>query len=214
LFDHEWRPLTKSLGGAMADVDPKVPKSSDEIDWRSIFPIPPIIISSPTLPDDLYFPEEGTQKLHRPADSEWKKPSDVEDLGGPVDFSVVATTLQSAARQIANDPSATQENVFRQSAPITAFVYVLGIGVILLKKEGIIFESRTKASQIAVYAFVIPLGMLVVLVLLRGGLWVMGKLGRSFCELDLEEIFARGIFVESEGGRLTDADFIVGNLTT
>lgn len=191
------------------------PKSSDEVGGWSKLPIPPIIISSPTLPDALCFPEEsngGTRKLIRRADSEQEKPSGIEELEESTNFSLVM--LQSAARQIANDPSATQTNIFRLSAPITAFLYALGIGVTALKKEEVIFEPGTNVSQITVYAFVIPLGMLLVLALLRGILWVMSKLGRSFCELDLEEVFARGIFIDSEGERLTEADFIVGNLIT
>jgi hypothetical protein len=190
-------------------------KNSDKIVSWSTLPIPPIIISSPTPPDALWlFADESNiaQEQGHLADSE--TPFDIEDLEERTNFShvpMVVKTLQSATRQLANDPGVTQGNIFQLSAPITAFLYILGIGVIILKKEIFSLDPDRKASQIAVCIIAISVGMLLVLALLRGIIWVMSKLGRSFCELDLEEVFARGIFVDS-GEHLTETDFIVGNL--
>jgi len=146
-------------------------------------------------------------------------PSAGQDLVEQTKFSQVPTVirmLQSAARQLENDASFTQRNIFRLSAPIMAFLSTLGIGVIIPKTEAAFFGEPgiRKASQTAIcVTLFIPLGLLFVLVLLRGVIWVMSKLGRSFCELDLEEVFTRGIFVDS-GERFTEADFIAGNLIT
>jgi len=207
-FRQERRPLAEGLrGGTIAEVIPSDSVSSVE---KAILPIPPIIISAPTPPNDLCF------GVGRPAESsDRKRPSGrVEGHTNIGQIPMAMKTLQNAARQLANDPSITQTSISRLLVPITTFLYTLGIGAILLKNEAVIIETRS-ASEMAVYmAFVIPLGLLLVLVLLRGTLWVMSKLGCSFCELDLEEVFERGIFVDSEGERLTEADFIVGNLIT
>jgi hypothetical protein len=118
--------------------------------------------------------------------------------------------LQSAVRQLENDASFTQRKVFRLLTPFTAFIYTLGTGVMMLKKDaGVVGEP-----DIIKVAVLILLGMLIALALLRGVIWAMSRLGRSFCELDLEEVFTRGILIISEGERVTEADFIVGNLIT
>jgi len=208
LFRQERRPLAESLRGGTAKVIPSDSESSKSSVEKAILPIPPIIISAPTPPNGA---------MGRPVESsERKRPSDMVEQQNIGQIPIVMKTLQNAARQLANDPSVTRASVFRLLVPITTFLYMLGIGFILLKKEAVIFETRNASEMVVYIGFVILLGMLVVLALLRGVLWVVSKLGRSFCELDLEEVFERGIFVDSDGlgERLTEADFIVGNLMT
>ena len=161
-------------------------------------PIPPIIISAPTPPHSLR--SEGEMP---PVAQEYAKFSQVP---------MAIKMIQNAARQLENDANFTQKNLFQLLAPITAFLYTLGIAVIALKKEGAVTDEPDiwKASQVAIYHFIV-LGI-IVLMSLRGSIWIVSKLGRSFCELELENVFTRGISVDSEGERLTEADFIVGNL--
>lgn len=179
-------------------------RCSDQGSW-SILPVPPIIISAPTPPDSMCFANEngGQELVHWQVNSN-RKFVQGHDVDWETNVPMVIKTLHGVARQLQHDPTFTQKRLFRLSAPITAFLYSLGFGVIMLKKE----------QMAAYFTLFILLGMLLVLTLLRGIIWVMSKFGHSFCELNLEEVFTRGIFVDSEGERLTDADFIVGNLIT
>lgn len=169
----------------------------------SILPVPPIIISAPTPPHAPWSADE----------SDYGRSLAIPPDPAQFRFSQVPTairTLQSAVRQLENDASFTQRKVFRLLTPFTAFIYTLGTGVMMLKKDaGVVGEP-----DIIKVAVLILLGMLIALALLRGVIWAMSRLGRSFCELDLEEVFTRGILVISEGERVTEADFIVGNLIT
>ena len=136
------------------------------------------------------------------------------DLGNEVSkYHQVLEVLQRAARQVRADRSVSQAHTFHFLAPLAIFLYLLGIGVLLPRQQRYRYsqtpEENTSISMMILLFFI---GMSLILVIVRGVVWVGGVLGKAFCEADLTQVFRRGECVDVDGRGMGEAELIVGGM--
>ncbi len=175
-----------------------------------LLPAPPIIISSPTPPN--FGRLEGAE-LHVVQDIEVLD-LELEHHSATDGFCKTLETVQKAARQLEHDTTFSESNVYRFTAPIVVFLYILIMATILPRRRAEIILKLGVDEGYTVLCFLLltVLGVPFVLMALRATLWMMGRLFQLFCTLDVQEAFGKGVCVDSNGARASDADLIVGNL--
>ena len=134
-------------------------------------------------------------------------------------FHHILEVLQRAARRVEADQSISQANIFRSLAPLAIFLYFIGIGVLLPRQQRYGYypqtpkeeENTTSVARMILLFFV---GMALTLVFLRGMVKLVSVFGKTFCEVDLTEIFRKGECVDVDGRGKGEADLIFGGLFT
>ena len=128
-------------------------------------------------------------------------------------FHHVLEVLQRAARRVEADQSISQVNVFRSLAPLTIFLYIIGMGVLLPGQQRYRSsqtpEENTSVARMILLFFV---GMALTLVLLKGIVRLVSIFGKTFCEIDLTEIFRKGECVDVDGRGKGEAELILGGM--
>ena len=128
-------------------------------------------------------------------------------------FHRVLEVLQRAARRVEADQSISQANIFRSLAPLATFLYIIGIGVLLLRQQrnrsSQTPEENTSVARMILLFFV---GMALTLVFLRGMVKLVSVFGKTFCEVDLPEIFRKGECVDVDGRGKGEAELIFGGM--
>lgn len=132
-------------------------------------------------------------------------------------FHHILEVLQRAARRVEADQSISQENIFRSLAPLAIFLYIIGIGVLIPRQQRYKYYSRTteeeeKNTSVARMTLLFFVGMALTLVFLRGMVKLVSVFGRTFCEVDLIEIFRKGECVDVDGRGKGEAELILGGL--
>jgi hypothetical protein len=123
-----------------------------------------------------------------------------------------AQFLQHAARRALRDQTMSQSAVFRSLAPLVIFLWILGVATFLPRKYSGL-EKRYGTADLQAHLIVGILGGVgILLLILRGGIWVGSVLIKSFCDAELLNLFRKGEMVDSEGVRMGDADMVLGNL--
>lgn len=175
-----------------------------------MLPAPPIIVSSPTPPNFSRF-EAGELQVIRDMEV---LDSELESRAAPDGICKTLETVQKVARQLEHDATFSEGNVYRFTAPILVFLYMLAMAVILPRRQAEIVTKLGVDEGYTLLCFLLltVLGVPFVLMALKATLWVMGRLCQSFCTLDVQEVFGKGVCVDSNGERASDADLIVGNL--
>ncbi|KAJ3505350.1 hypothetical protein NLJ89_g7469 [Agrocybe chaxingu] len=121
-----------------------------------------------------------------------------------------AEIIQRTARRIQADEVITQGTAFRNMAPIVCFLYVIAAGVLLPRHHH--FVSSAIGLPVEGWPVLVSGGFLLVLGMLRAGIWVASRVGKSICDLDIEDVFTKGACVDANGRRMGEADMIVGGL--
>ena len=128
-------------------------------------------------------------------------------------FHRVLEVLQRAARRVEADQTISQANIFRSLAPLAIFLYLIGIGVLLPRQQRYRYsqtpEESTSVARMILMFFV---GMALTLVFLRGMVRLVSVFGKTFCEVDLTEIFRKGECVDVEGRGKGEAELILGGM--
>jgi hypothetical protein len=128
-------------------------------------------------------------------------------------FHHVLEVLQRAARRVEADQSISQANIFRSLAPLIIFLYLIGIGVLLPRQQRYRSsqtpEENTSVARMILLFFV---GMALTLVLLRAMVGLVSVFGKTFCEVDLTEIFRKGECVDVDGRGKGEAELILGGM--
>ena len=129
-------------------------------------------------------------------------------------FHHILEVLQRAARRVEADQSISQANIFRSLAPLAIFLYFIGIGVLLPRQQRYGFYSQTpkeeeNSTRMILLFFV---GMALTLVFLRGMVKLVSVFGKTFCEVDLTEIFRKGECVDVDGRGKGETELILGGL--
>ena len=121
--------------------------------------------------------------------------------------------LQRAARRIEADQSISQANIFRSLAPLAIFLYLIGIGVLLPRQQRYRY-SKTPEEDSSVARTILQffVGMALTLVLLRGMVRLASVFGKTFCEVDLTELFRKGECVDVDGRGKGEAELILGGM--
>lgn len=178
-----------------------VSDQEDVIRFKTLLPIPPIIISAPT-PPECYPSVDIDDSIYKP------------ELRRPDSLRSILETLQCVARQLAEDPAWTQANLFRLAAPVVVFLYILAMGIILPRKKDEVFKKLMAVERDPVlYSLLFALlGLLAVFAVLRLLIWIVRRLIHSFCDVDLTEVLKKGVCIDSEGKRVGEAGLIIGNL--
>ncbi len=122
----------------------------------------------------------------------------------------IAAVLQRAARQARDQESLSQATTFRAALPLLLFVLVLLIGT-LLPRHYSALQERYRTQCGAVVSVLIIGGVGSALLLLRGMIWVVGVLGESFCEMDLNSTLRQGECRDIDGTRMKEADLLIGS---
>ena len=123
-----------------------------------------------------------------------------------------AQFLQHAARRALQNQPMSQSEVFRSLAPLVIFLWILGVAAFLPRKYSG-WEKKYGADDLHAHLIVGILGgMSILLLFLRGGIWVGSVIIESFCNAELLDLFRKGEMVDSEGVRMGDADMVLGNL--
>jgi hypothetical protein len=124
----------------------------------------------------------------------------------------VVQFLQHAARRALDNQTVSQSGVFRSLAPFAIFSWILAVASFLPRKYSGL-EREYGAGDLQTLLVVGILGGLgILLLVLRGGIWVAGVFIESFCNADLSSLFQKGEMVDAEGVRMGDADMVLGNL--
>lgn len=128
-------------------------------------------------------------------------------------FHHVLEVLQQAARRVEADQSISQANIFRSLAPLAIFLYFIGIGVLLPRQQRYRYsqtpEENTSVARTILLLFA---GMALTLVFLRGMVRLVSVFGKTFCEVDLTEIFRKGECVDVNGRGKGEAELIFGGM--
>jgi hypothetical protein len=128
-------------------------------------------------------------------------------------FHHILEVLQRAARRVEADQSISQANIFRSLAPLAISLYIIGIGVLLPRQQRYRYsqtpEENTSVARMILLLFV---GMALTLVLLRGMVRLVSVFGKTFCEVDLTEIFRKGECVDVDGRGKGEAELILGGM--
>ena len=130
-------------------------------------------------------------------------------------FHHILEVLQRAARRVEADQSISQANIFRSLAPLAIFLYFIGIGVLLPRQQQYRYYSQTpeeKNTRVARMILLFFVGMALTLVILRGMVKLLSIFGKTFCEVDLIEIFRRGECIDVDGRGKGEAELILGGL--
>ena len=134
-------------------------------------------------------------------------------------FHHILEVLQQAARRVEADQSISQANIFRSLAPLAIFLYFIGIGVLLPRRQRYdnrnysqAPEEKNTTTSVARMVLLLFVGMALLLVFLRGMVRVVSVLGKIFCEVDLTEIFRKGECVDVDGRGKGEAELILGGL--
>ena len=128
-------------------------------------------------------------------------------------FHHVLEVLQRAARRVEADQSISQANIFRSLAPLAIFLYIIGMGILLPRQQrnrsSQTPEANTSVARMILLFFV---GMALTLVFLRGMVKLVSVFGKTFCEVDLSEIFRKGECVDVDGRGKGEAELIFGGM--
>ncbi|CAA7260987.1 unnamed protein product [Cyclocybe aegerita] len=121
-----------------------------------------------------------------------------------------AEILQRTVRRIQADGTITQETAFRNTILIACFLYIIAAGVLLPRHH----DSISSATGLPVEGWpaLVSAGLLLVLAMLRAVIWVASRVGKSICDLDIEDVFSKGACVDANGRKMGEADMIVGGL--
>lgn len=122
----------------------------------------------------------------------------------------IAAILQRAARQARDQESLSQATTFRAALPLLFFVLVLLIGTLLPRNYSAL-QERYGTQCGAVVSVLLIGGVGSALLLLRGMIWVVGVLGESFCEMDLDSTLRQGECRDVDGMRMKEADLLIGS---
>ncbi|KAF8148633.1 hypothetical protein B0H34DRAFT_679637 [Crassisporium funariophilum] len=136
------------------------------------------------------------------------------DIPHKSNFRRMVEHLQHAARRVQEDEMVSQESIFRSTAPLAVFFYLLAVGVLVPRWFSASASVGEKVPSVHPRSMVMAFfgGMLLMLAVLRGVIWVLGVLGQTFCDLDLVEVFRTGECVDVDGKGMGGAELIVGNL--
>ena len=129
-------------------------------------------------------------------------------------FHHVLEVLQRAARRVEADQSVSEGYIFRSLAPLAIFLYLIGIGVLLPRQQRYRYpqtpeEKNTSVARMILLFFV---GMALTLVFLRGTVRLVSVFGKTFCEVDLAEVFRKGECVDVDGRGKGEAELILGGI--
>ena len=176
-----------------------------------MLPAPPIIISSPTPPNFCRF-EGGELQVVQNVEV---LDLELEEVRTPTEgFCKTLETAQKVVRQLEHDATFSERSVYRSTAPIMVFLYILAMATILPRRQAEIVTKLGVDEGYTLLCFLLltVLGVPFVLMALRATLWIVGRLCQSFCALDVQEVLGKGVCIDSNGQRASDADLIVGNL--
>jgi hypothetical protein len=100
-------------------------------------------------------------------------------------------------------------------APLAIFLYLIGIGFLHSRQQRYRYYSQTteeKNPSVARMILLFFVGMALTLVILRGMVKLVSVFGKTFCEVDLTEIFRKGECVDVDGRGKGEAELILGGL--
>ena len=129
-------------------------------------------------------------------------------------FHHVLEVLQRAARRVEADQSVSEGYIFRSLAPLAIFLYLIGIGVLLPRQQRYRYPQRPEEKNTSVVRMILLffVGMALTLVFLRGMVRLVSVFGKTFCEVDLTEIFRKGECVDVDGKGKGEAELILGGM--